>query len=351
MRSGRPRNARLRLALLERLPHETLGEVIRTGSFTRPQLSHYIRELVRLGYIEPRTYLSHLDTDGPGAKRYGLTRRGRRYREQLRLTESHQPPLTESPDVKPYPGPARVVRRPLPRTGTSRSTQRYVGAHNLCYTMLVEAGFRRPFHWEREYPMGNGSWIKRHAPFGRGLHLEESGGQRWDPAGSAGHTITAKFRVQGEDPEEVDARAERIAAGVRRTLEQEYGCTLSDPVRRVAPKHSILGDPMAQAIRGTGDSVHGTVGVDDTPEEGTLELDSAKAVQDYLKGVKAVGTLDEKIDALTTAVSQLRAAMVASIESNTAQADALKEILARVPKPPMQAPLPPAKPSDGEGYG
>lgn len=349
MRTGRPRNLGVRLALLERLPHETVGEMLRSGSFSRPQLSHYLRELRRLGYIEPRVYFSHLDTDGPGAKRYGLTRSGRRYRDRLRSTESHRPPVTESPAVEPARGPARVVDRPAPRSATTRSAQRYVGVHNLCYSMLVEAGFRRPFHWEREYPMANGSWIKRHAPFGKGIHLEESGGRRWDQAGAAGHVISVKFRVDATEPEEAEARAERVVQGIRRTLEREYGCSLSEPERRVAPKHSIVGDPMAAAVRGTGVSVHGDVGVDDTPEPGTLELDSARAVREYVDGVKSVGTLSQKVDMLLAAVAELQKAAAATVEASAAQTGVLREILSRLPKAP-EGPQVPIKPSNGEGY-
>jgi hypothetical protein len=351
VRTGRPRNNRIRLALLERLPSESVGDILRTGSFTRAQLSHYLRELQRAGYIEPNVYLSHLDTDGPGAKRYSVTGSGRHYRLRLARTESRQPISVETTDVKSSAGPARVVNRPAPRTGPTKSSQRYVGVHNLSYRMVIEAPFTRPFHWGREYLMGNGSWVKRHSAFGRGVHLEESGGNRWDKAGAAGHILSVKFRVPGPDPAENERTADRLAAKVRHILEQEYGCTLSDPARSVPPKHSVTGDPIAEAIRATGVAVHGPLGVDDTPEPATLEFDAADRVERYVKGIEALGTLDEKVGRLAGDLAELRRAAEGLVEAGAAQTAVLREILARLPKPPVQGPEPPARPSTGEGYG
>lgn len=350
LRTGRPKNLRIRLALLERLPNESEGEIIRSGSFSRRQLKHYLREMEREGLIQFLPYFSHLDTDGEGAARYGLTRKGRRVRQQLRGPESHRPPQTETTDEKVTGRPAGAVRRPGGRTERRHAAQRFVGVHNLCFTMVIEAGFRRPFHWEKQHMMANGSWVSRHARFTRDLDIQESGGSRWDQPGAAGHTISLKFKVNGDDPHEVEAKALQTAFLVRRTLEQEYGCQLSEPVQRVSPKFSVVGDPVAKAIRDAGGAVHGEVGVDDTPEDGTLEFNSADAVRRYFKGVETLATLGEKMDRLIEDTKQTREqnaqlvrAMGAVVDGQAALSKLLGDFIAKLtpqaPKP-VQGPAP-----------
>lgn len=350
-RTGRPRNLRLRLAILERLPRESVGEILRSGSFTRPQLAHYLRELTRAGYVVPLPYFSHLDFDGPGAKRYGLTGKGRHLRQRLRERIPPQPPVSETPRLPvPLGGPASVDTRPAQRPPRV-SVQSYVGVHNLCFVMTIEAGFRRPFHWEKSYPMGNRSWMKHHSPFGKGIHLEESGGLVTDPPGTAGHTLSVKFKVAGPDAEENEAKAERVVGVVRRTLEVEYGCTLSDPVLRSQPKHSVVGDPYARALRGTGVAIHGDVGVDDTPEGGTLEFRSAERLERYERGMETLGTLGEKVDRLLAEMAETNRALGAVVDANSQQLGVLRELLERIPKAPVASQVQPPKPPDGQGYG
>ena len=206
-----------------------------------------------------------------------------------------QPPGTEPS--------ARV--RPL---GPPVSSQRYAGVHNLCYSMVIEEPFERDFGWEKHYRMRN--WIKRHSDFGRitengRVHLEESGGRLEDGPGAAGHTISIKFRVDGDDPTENERRAQSIAEGIRLTLEMKYGCKLSDPVSKGAPKHSITGDPLARALTREGISIHGPPGVDKTPdEEGTLELESAKTVREYQAGIAAMPEMRDVLLGIKAALAE-----------------------------------------------
>lgn len=317
--------------------------------------------MVREGWIAPLPHLSHLATDGPGAMRYGLTRTGRRARERLRKSlETHLPLTGEIPRAAataPAP-PAHGVsagvtpRLSPPVTAPPSGRQEHYGVGNLWYTMLIEAPFRRPFGWAREYPMGpgRGTWVKRHSPFGRGIHLEESGGTRWDPPGIAGHTLTVKFAVKGKDPEANEAEAERVVEDVRRTLETEYGCTLSEPLRRGPGKWHVRNDPMARAIREAGIAVHGKVGVDDTPEPATLEFDAAEAVRSYAKGVAALPDLLVAVAALRAEVAELRAANVAMVEGQVEQTKALREVVERL-RPPKVEPPPPLGDPGRAGYG
>ena len=322
-RTGRPKNLRLRLALLERLPNETVGEIVRPGVLTRPQVSHYLRDLLREGLIEPHTLFSHLPQDGPGAKRYGLTSKGRHYRMELRRMESLRTLPTETTERKAGEVPARAVRRPHPRRVSGPSVQsylspRYVGSHNWNFVMVVESPFRRPFFWESSHQMRNGGWVSRHAGFGKGISLQESGGAGFDPAGAAGHKISVKFRIENDDPLEADRRARQLAAGVRLTLEREYGCQLSDPVLRSVPKHSVVGDPVPEDIRDAGVAVHAEVGVDDTPEPGTLEFtghEAAERVRKYTDGGGRIGELADKVDLVAAKIDGLTGATEKMAES------------------------------------
>lgn len=351
-RTGRPRNLRLRLALLERLPRESVGEILRSGSFSRPQLAHYLREMRREGLIEPSRYFSHLPEDGPGAKRYVVTRKGRSRRQVYREYENSALARRVIPESEPPAPPAGVAPRtgppatkPSSSPSSSVSTQVYLGLHNLAYSMTVEASFRRPFHWERSYAMGNGSWVKRHSPFGRGIHLEESGGSRYDAPGAAGHKLTVKFRVRGPDAVTNEARAYRIANGVRRTLEMEYGCTLSEPVLVSLPKHSFKDDPFARALTSAGVSVHGEVGVDKSPErEGTLEIRSGETAKRYAEGLARVPELLERI-------AEMEEKLGAMLEAETRLAGAVEKIAERLTPPKPSPPPPPLSDLSGSGYG
>ena len=319
-RTGRPPNRRLWLALLERLPTESVGELIRSGSFTRPQLSHYLRQLRRGGFVHPLTVFSHLPSDGPGAKRYGLTRNGRRLREKLRSTESPPgvPTVTTVRKSAALPGGAEV--RPRPRSIPSRSEQVFVGAHNFGYQMIIESRFRRELGFDKSTVM-RGGWVSRHTAFGRGITIQETGGARWDPPGSAGHKIRVSFRIprpESGDPREVAGQADARVEGVRRLLETEYGCTLSEPELITVPKYSALHDPLAEAIRDAGVTVHGEVGVDDTPEPATLEFsgsEAAERVRKYTDGVGRIGELADKVDLVAAKIDGLTGATEKMAES------------------------------------
>lgn len=366
MRLGRPPNLRKRMELLQQLRDHSIGEVVRDGGFTRNQVKHYVRALHRLGYIAQSRYFSYLDTDGAGAKRYELTPAGRhalsRHRARLELdssvARSHQPPglgSTAQPADRP---PERVEVRPAGRTTRTSSSQQYVGVHNLCYSMIIMEAFTQPFKWEKEYLMGNGSWVKRHATLVKGVHIEENGGSRWDRSGTIGHTLTVKFRLNGEDPVTNERNADACALTLRALLEKSLGCTLSEPERRGLPKHSIVGDPVARAMRQAGVALHGQVGIDDSPEPATLELDSAEKVNRYLRGLDSVanlGTVVARLQGTVEAIARTQAVIAALLETNSVL---LRTLVERIglggpsPTPPPLEPRPVDSPPPGqrEGY-
>jgi len=310
---GRKPNIPAYLDVLRRLQDSSLEEIRRATGRTVDSLRHYIRELTARGLIEPARYFSHLSTDGSGAKRYILTRLGRRELERL---ESSTPTVgMERQPISAKGGRnSEVFSARATNLSALRYSQRYVGAHNFCFRMVIEEPFERPFRWASEHPMGPRKaprWMSRHATYEPGVHIEEAGGTIRDAAGAAGHLILLKFAVLAKDrnPVEVEREAESRSDGIRRTLEMMYGCRLSEPELRGHPKHSFPRDPFARLVRAKGVSIHGPIGVDDTPEEGTLEIADARQAQEYVKGVSSVPKLAEAIDRLTSGQKELGEAM------------------------------------------
>ena len=298
------------------------------GGFSAGSLRHYARELVRLGYIEPAAYFSHLPTDGPGAKRYVLTRAGKRVFTQLEssapLAVIHRQSIHAKGGVNWRESSAGATIPSAPR----RYSQRYVGGHNLCFRMIVEERFERPIPWQSEHPMGPKAaprWVSRHLEYEPGVHLEEAGGSMSEGSGEAGHVIMLKFAVEarGRKPSEVEREAESRADGIRRTLEMRYGGQLSDPEIRGHPKHSFPHDPFARVIRSKGIALHGPVGVDDTPEEGTLEIEAAEKADAYLN-------LPEQVARLMASVGRLEAAIESMARSQETVVVAQTQILRRL---------------------
>lgn len=336
----------------------------RLPGFTRDRARHYVRELVRLGLIEPVPFLSHLDTDGPGAKRYALTRTGRvelagletEFTTELASSGVNSSQVSVDGGVNSSEGamassdPPHLL--PLP-------SQRFLGVHNVRFRMVIEAPFTRPFGWVSEHKMGHRDrpgWMSRHSPFGKGVHLEEAGGAQGDPAGAAGHVLLLKFRIDAVEadgtrlgPREVEQKARSRANGIRRTLELCYGPTLSDPEPVGAPKYSIGGDPFARAQTEAGHTVHGPVGVDNTPEPGTLELDTPEKVEEYFEGIKAngvsLGAIAAKLDALLQGGSETNR-QIGEL------AGAVNRLLERLSPPKPEGPVAPKTepPGPGEMY-
>jgi hypothetical protein len=319
-------------AWLKVLSHLRLG-----GRFPDDVSRHYLRDLVQRGLIRPAPYFSHLPTDGAGAKRFILTRAGR---EELERLESSAPPavivatLTSESGEKSPDSSAGATASSAPRY-----SQRYAGGHNLCFRMVIEEPFDRPAQWETEHPMGPVEaprWMSRHATYEPGVHIEEAGGTIRDPAGAVGHVLMLKFavRADGRTPVEVEHEAESRALGIRRTLEMRYGCKLSDPELRGHPKHSFPRDPFAKVVRKEGIAIHGPVGVDDTPEENTLEIEDAHLAQRYVEGVAAIGTGNRDVAAglakLAEATGRLEAQVAQLVRSSEVQTVAQGEMLRRI---------------------
>jgi len=355
---GRPPNLRAWADLLDRLGRMSLGEVVRTGPYTRDQVRSHVREFVRNGFIRAAPAFSYLDSDGFGGKRYVLTAAGKA--AQLEAQTRSGPPVVIIPQQGgskfPVSGSEIASDRVSHPSPGPRFTQHYVGVHNVAYSMVVTEPFRVPFEWDpnREYPMGpKGSprWLKRHGDLDKRTHIEESGGRMGDEAGAASHTITVKFRVDGTDPLAVEREAEGRIEGIRRTLELRYQCALSDPVPKGIRKHSAAGDPWARFVTGTGARVapsQGQPGVDDTPEPGTLEFATAEEAKAYVDALLAIGKgltgMDAKLDLLIAGGTEQSKAIAGLTE-------ALNRLLDKLtPKGPDVGPAAP-KPSDGAGYG
>jgi hypothetical protein len=338
---GRRPNLPAWLDLLQRLGKSSVKQIAAEGPYTPGQLRHYIREMVRLGYIEPARLFSHLPTDGPGAKRYVVTRRGRSAMAEIHALTAEVELRTSGPESS-----AGVSRLTGPI-----SSQRFLNVHNLCFRMVIEAPFERPFGWAKTYAMNH--WVKRHSPFGRGVHLEESGGRMGDEPGSAGHVLTLKFKEkpeQGESPLDVDRRAESRALGLRETLELRFGCRLSEPVRVGAPKHSFAGDPYARAVRAGGVTIpvesRDGVGVDDTPEPATLEIADGVTAKKYVDGISAVPDLKAAIERMETASREQAQALASIARTLETQAMGQVRVMRQLEEIRRREPAGPAQPKE-----
>ena len=195
MPRGRPPNLEAWVGILTRLRKESLKEIASQGPYSVVRLRHYVREFVARGLIEPATAFSHLPTDGPGAKRYVLTIRGTDLLRDL-VAEMEGPRKGRGITANSVESSARATIASAPRY-----SQRYVGAHNLCFRMVIEQPFERPMKWASEHAMGPKDaprWMSRHATYEAGVHVEEAGGTISDPAGAAGHVIMLKFAVDAK---------------------------------------------------------------------------------------------------------------------------------------------------------
>jgi hypothetical protein len=337
MTRGRKPKLSVWLDVLSRLHSYSLVEIRREGPYSAGQLRHYVREMVRRGLIEPARYFSHLPTDGPGAKRYTLTARGRATVREIQERVAENEPGAAVSQFKPPPkkSSARVTnpRGPI-------SSQRFANAHNICFSMLIEEPFSRPFGWDLTYKMGPRSdpkWHKRHATFGKGIHIEESGGTIADEAGAAGHKLTIKFSEQrrlGENPSDVDRRAWDRVMGLRETIQMRFGCRLSDPVPVGHWKHSFPHDPVARSIRAKGIALHGPIGVDDTPEPDTLEIEDAKVADAYLKLPETLERLEKVNGRLLVAIESMARSQESVLTAQGQMLRQLEEIRRREPTGP-----------------
>jgi hypothetical protein len=312
--------------LLTRLRTSSLAEIRSETGFTSGRLRHYVRDLTRRGLIEPDRFFSHLPTDGPGAKRYRLTRKGL---EVLRGS-SAQVAGIERQRSEPEGGRKSGQSSARARTTSAPShySQRYFGVHNLCFRMVIERPFVKPVRWDSEHtmgPSGRPTWMSRHATYEAGVHIEEAGGTITEPAGAAGHVLMLKFapRSNGRSPAELEEYAERRAWEIRQDIETNFGCELSDPEIRGHPKHSFPHDPVARSIRAKGIALHGPIGVDDTPEPDTLEIEDAKVADAYLKLPETLERLEMVNGRLLVAIESMARSQESVL---TAQGQMLRQI-------------------------
>ncbi len=316
------------------------------GQFPEGFSRHYLRDVVQRGLIRPAPYFSHLPTDGPGAKRFILTRAGRRELESLEssapLARNHAEGSSREYVSNGGNSPkssAGATSRSAPQRSPLLYSQRYAGCHNLCFRMVIEEPLERPVRWDTEHAMGPRSsprWMSRHATYEPGVHIEEAGGTIRDPSGAAGHVLMLKFavRADGRAPLEVERDAETRADGARRMLEMRYGGRLSEPELRGHPKHSFPRDPFARIVRKEGIAIHGPVGVDDTPEEETLEIEDAHMAQEYVEAIAAIGTGNreaaEGLTKLVQATNRLEAQVTQLVRTSEVSAVAQVEMLRRI---------------------
>lgn len=356
MTRGRPPNLSAWLHVLSRLRTSSVSELKAEGRFSPDAIRHYIRDLVRRGYVEPARYFSHLPSDGAGSKRYVLTRRGKAVlaelqssapqagidRQSIHATGGGKSEESSAGATTPSAHP----RRPHPRY-----SQRYVGGHNLCFRMVIEQPFERPFVWATEHAMGPKDaprWMSRHAEYEPGVHIEEAGGTIADPAGTEGHVVMLKFAVpaNGRSPTEVEREAESRADGIRRTLELRYGCQLSEPTIRGHPKHSFPHDPFAKVVRARGITLHGPVGVDDTPDEDTLEIEAAAKADAYLNLPGTLERLAGAVESMNRKSDQLAAVLESIVRAQDRVLTAQGHMLRQLEELRRREPIGPTRPGE-----
>jgi hypothetical protein len=332
---GRPTNRSIWADLLERLTIQSLAEIRDATGFSKDKLRHYIREFAHRGLIEPDRYFSHLPTDGPGAKRYSLTRSGRKVLKELlggvAETTGEELAVTRAESGRKSAG------------ATSRSaphySQRFFGVHNLCYRMTIERPFVRPVRWDSEHPMGpreKPRWMSRHATYEPGVHIEEAGGTITEPAGAAGHILMLKFapRAKGRSPVELERYANERAWQIRQDIETNFGCELSDPELRGHPKHSFPHDPVARSVRAKGIALHGPIGVDDTPEPDTLEIEDAKVADAYLKLPETLERLEKVNGRLLVAIESMARSQESVLTGQAQMMRRMEELRTKQPNGP-----------------
>ncbi len=90
MARGRKPDREVWRKLLLALGEHSLKEIRGSGEIDARSLRHYVREMLRRGFIEPARFFSHLPEDGPGAKRFTLTEIGKRALQELEEGETTQ---------------------------------------------------------------------------------------------------------------------------------------------------------------------------------------------------------------------------------------------------------------------
>lgn len=343
-RTGRPTNSAARLDILQRIAAgKSMGEIVREGPYNRGQVQRYVRSLRSDGLVVPDPHFSHLDTDGGAALRFAVTPGGALVLAALtehRHGKSTTPRLGKSPDVNGTRRPAGVVGTTLtePGRGPVLASQVFAGVHAVCARYALEGAPENVSGWRSRVVSGvTMRWLTL-----------GSGARAVTLQLAADRTLTAKYKVDAnralpveEQARDVEERKIAIAYNVRRQMARALRCGLSEPEFRGTAKWSVLRDPVAAAVRTLGTTLHGEgngdVGVDDTPEVGTLEYTGSgavDAVREHTLATRAVGRgfeeVRELVGSLLREARADRDLLVAISEGALARDAMIRELLVRV---------------------
>ncbi len=305
---GRPRNEEAYRALLDRIAKGVYEcDLRRKGTldgflYTPLQLRHYVRELKRKGLV----------TWGP-ANSDPLRGRWLTLTEQGVLEANRRYPRPESGDIK------QAVAETVAETlgGTERPSHQttlaevpvllpparaeYLGVHQLTYRLeIVTLGtLEEKFLWDGERALKN--WTQRYARVGVDVEAFLNG--------KPPKSLTLRLSSRASQPYEGELHALQFALAFREQIEETYGSHLKNPVVISHQKHTIVGDPVAEAVRRQGLTLHERgAGIDNTPLPGTLHLETSESVSAYLH-------MGENVLALREALPEIQANGRATLEA------------------------------------